>query len=162
MQWFGFLYGLKAFATEGIAVLAGGALLVAGFSILGAVPATLKKIPLIGTLIESIQRAAGFVLIGLGLMCFAFAGGYFWRGSLEREIALQNRIATDKALKVERDRRDKAVADARAAEAERADQLAVEIDDLRRKQREDDAKSRANDARPGLRRDGVQRLNRVR
>ena len=36
-----------------------GALLIAGFSILGAVPATLKKIPLIGTLIESIQRAAG-------------------------------------------------------------------------------------------------------
>lgn len=162
MGWLGFLYGLKAFATEGLSVLAGVGLLIAGFAILGAAPAWLKGLPLIGNLLESIQRAAGFVLIGLGLMCFAFAGGYFLRGSLAREIALQNRIATDKALAAEVQRRAKAVADARAEEAERADQLAVEIDALRAQQRKDDAASHANDSRPGLRRSGVQRLNGVR
>ena len=56
MEWFGFLYGLKAFMTEGIAVALGVGLVIAGFTILGAVPATLKKIPLIGTLLDPDRR----------------------------------------------------------------------------------------------------------
>lgn len=159
---FGFLPDLRAFMVElwcGVAALA---LLIAAIALLGAKPSWLvEKIPVVGAFIASIRQSAGFVLLGLAILSGGFGAGYFMRGSLERERALAAKIETDRAIKAEQERRAKAVAAAREDERKRADELSAEIDAMREQQRRDDEASRANDAHPGLRRSGVQRLNKV-
>lgn len=157
-----FLPDLHAFMVEVWCGVAALALLIAGVALLGANPSWLvEKIPVVGGFVASIRRGAGFVLLGLAILSGSFGSGYFMRGSLERERALEAKIETDRAIKAEQERRAKAVAAAREDERKRADELSAEIDAMREQQRRDDEASRANDSHPGLRRSGVQRLNKV-
>ncbi len=154
---------LQHFAFEALMGGAGLALIGAGIAILSAPQGWLiANIPLVGRLVDSIKHGAATVLIAGGCALIAYAAGYAYRGTVEKQASLLDKIATQEAIKAERDRRDEAFATARAADAELADQLAAENAALRAQQRKDDEASRANDNRPGLGRDGVRRLNSIR
>ena len=153
---------LQHFAFEAVTGAVGLALIGAGIAILSAPQGWLiANIPLVGRLVDSIKRGAATVLIAAGCALIAYAAGYAYRGTVEQQAELLDKIATQKAIKAESERRDEAFANARAADAEYADALAVENSILRSKQRQDDEASHANDSRPGLRRDGVRRLNTI-
>lgn len=152
---------LQHFAFEAILSAIGLALIGAGLALLIAQDGVIEGLPLVGRWILSIRHAAAAVLIGAGCAVLGFVGGYAHRGTVEQAAALQDKIATQEAIKAESERRDEAFANARAADAEYADALAVENSILRSKQRQDDEASHANDSRPGLRRDGVRRLNTI-
>ena len=88
-----FLPDLHAFMVELWCGVAAIALLIAGVALLGANPSWLvEKIPVVGGFVASIRRGAGFVLLGLAILSGSFGAGYFMRGSLERERALEAKI----------------------------------------------------------------------
>ena len=153
---------LQHFAFEAVTGVVGLALIAAGMALWSAPQGWLiGNIPIIGRLVEDAKRAIAAVLFAAGFAAIAYMAGYVHRGTVEQAAALRDRIATQEAIKAESERRDEAFANARAADAEYADALAVENSILRSKQRQDDEASHANDSRPGLRRDGVRRLNTI-
>ena len=117
---------LQHFAFEAVTGVVGLALIAAGMALWSAPQGWLiGNIPIIGRLVEDAKRAIAAVLFAAGFAAIAYMAGYVHRGTVEQAAALRDRIATQEAIKAESERRDEAFANARAADAEYADALAV-------------------------------------
>lgn len=150
------------FAFETVCAAIAIAAITAGLAVLFTPQGWLaRRIPVVGDIIEGMRQAVAVVLIGIGCIAAGVLGGYWHRGSLEHDAALRAQIETQKAIKVERDRREAEFAAARKADAENADRLAAELQALRDAQGKADELSRAHDREPGLSVDSVRRLNAI-